>query len=185
MNLDEIIKDVKKYMSEKRYTHSLSVMKRIEELAKIYGVDIETAKKVGIAHDIAKEMTEEESFKYAKENDIYLDELEKEVPYLLHGKIGADMTKKLYGFTENMQKAIMYHTTGNPEMDMLANKTEENRKFDDFDIEYEREFANQNIDGAIIFMLEEGIKSHLNKKKLIHPDSLITRNTLLIEMKKC
>lgn len=191
MNLDEIIKDVKKYMSEKRYTHSLSVMKRIEELAKIYGVDIETAKKVGIAHDIAKEMTEEESFKYAKENDIYLDELEKEVPYLLHGKIGADMTKKLYGFTENMQKAIMYHTTGNPEMDMLAkilfaaDKTEENRKFDDFDIEYEREFANQNIDGAIIFMLEEGIKSHLNKKKLIHPDSLITRNTLLIEMKKC
>lgn len=190
MELEEIIKDVKTHMSEKRYIHSLGVMKRIEELAKIYGVDIETAKKVGIAHDVAKEMTKEESLKYVEENGIELDEIEKEVPYLLHGKIGADITKKMYGFTEQMQKAIIYHTTGNPNMDMLAkilyaaDKTEENRDFEQYDVEYERKLANTNIDEALIFMLGETIKINISRKKLIHPNSVITRNMLLIKIQK-
>lgn len=190
MELEEIVKDVKTHMSERRYTHSLGVMKRIEELAKIYGVDVEKAKKVGIAHDIAKEMTKQESLKYADENNIELDEIEKEIPYLLHGKIGADMAKKLYNFDEQMQKAIIYHTTGNPEMDMLAkilyaaDKTEENRNFAQYDVEYERNLANTNIDEALIFMLGETIKFGIDTKKLIHPNSLTTRNTLLIKIQK-
>lgn len=190
MELEEIVKDVKTHMSERRYTHSLGVMKRIEELAKIYGVDVEKAKKVGIAHDIAKEMTKQESLKYADENNIELDEIEKEIPYLLHGKIGADMAKKLYNFDEQMQKAIIYHTTGNPEMDMLAkilyaaDKTEENRNFAQYDVEYERNLANTNIDEALIFMLGETIKFGIDTKKLIHPNSLNTRNTLLIKIQK-
>lgn len=190
MELEEIVKDVKKHMSEKRYIHSLGVMKRIEELAKINGVDIETAKKVGIAHDIAKEMPIEESLNYIKENNIYLDEIEKEVPYLLHGKIGADITKKRYGFTEEMQKAIIYHTIGNPNMDMLAkilyaaDKTEENRNFEQFDVDYERQLSDENIDEALVFMLGETIKINISRKKLIHPDSLNTRNMLLTKIKK-
>lgn len=190
MELEEIVKDVKTHMSEKRYNHSLGVMKRIEELANIYGVDVEKAKKVGIAHDIAKEMTKQESLKYAYENNIELDEIEKEIPYLLHGKIGADMAKRLYNFDEQMQKAIIYHTTGNPEMDMLAkilyaaDKTEENRNFAQYDIEYERNLANTNIDEALIFMLGETIKFGIDTKKLIHPNSLTTRNTLLIKIQK-
>ena len=190
MELEEIVKDVKTHMSEKRYNHSLGVMKRIEELANIYGVDVEKAKKVGIAHDIAKEMTKQESLKYAYENNIELDEIEKEIPYLLHGKIGADMAKRLYNFDKQMQKAIIYHTTGNPEMDMLAkilyaaDKTEENRNFAQYDIEYERNLANTNIDEALIFMLGETIKFGIDTKKLIHPNSLTTRNTLLIKIQK-
>jgi len=190
MELEEIVKDVKTHMSERRYAHSLGVMKRIEELAKIYGVDVEKAKKVGIAHDIAKEMTKQESLKYADENNIELDEIEKEIPYLLHGKIGADMAKKLYNFDEQMQKAIIYHTTGNPEMDMLAkilyaaDKTEENRNFAQYDVEYERNLANTNINEALIFMLGETIKFGVDTKKLIHPNSLNTRNTLLIKIQK-
>lgn len=190
MKLEEIVKDVKTHMSEKRYTHSVGVMKRIEELANIYGVDVEKAKKVGIAHDIAKEMTKQESLKYADENNIELDEIEKEIPYLLHGKIGADMAKKLYNFDEQMQKAIIYHTTGNPEMDMLAkilyaaDKTEENRSFAQYDVEYERNLANTNIDEALIFMLGETIKFGIDTKKIIHPNSLTTRNTLLIKIQK-
>lgn len=190
MDLDKIIEDVKTHMSEKRYIHSLGVMKRIEELAKIYDVDIEIAKKVGIAHDVAKEMSVEQSFKYAEENNIEFDEIEREIPYLLHGKIGADMAKKMYGFDEKMQNAIIYHTTGNPDMDMLAkilyaaDKTEENRNFKEYDVEYERELANKDIDEALIFMLGETIKNNIKSKKIIHPNSVITRNKLLIKIQK-
>ena len=185
MSLEKIEKDVKMRMSEKRFIHSQGVKKRIEELAKIYHIDVETAKKVGIAHDVAKEMSVEESMQYVKENGIILDDMEKKIPYLLHGKIGADYCKKKYGFTKEMQKAIEYHTTGNPNMDLLAkilyaaDKTEENRKFAQYDIEYERKLANEDIDQALVFMLEETIKYNMEKRKLIHPDSILTRNDLL------
>ena len=49
--------DLKNILSEKRYTHSLGVMKEAKLLAKIYGIDEETARLTGLAHDIAKEMT--------------------------------------------------------------------------------------------------------------------------------
>ena len=185
MSLEKIEKDVKMRMSEKRFIHSQGVKKRIEELAKIYHIDVETAKKVGIAHDVAKEMSVEESMQYVKENGIILDDMEKKIPYLLHGKIGADYCKKKYGFTKEMQKAIEYHTTGNPNMDLLAkilyaaDKTEENRKFVQYDIEYERKLANEDIDQALVFILEETIKYNMEKRKLIHPDSILTRNDLL------
>ena len=57
MELKEIQEYVKKQLSEKRYNHSVGVMKRSEELAKMYGADVEIAKKIGIAHDVAKEIS--------------------------------------------------------------------------------------------------------------------------------
>ena len=65
-----------------------------------------------------------------------------------------------------------------------ADKTVENRNFAQYDIEYERNLANTNIDEALIFMLGETIKFGIDTKKLIHPNSLTTRNTLLIKIQK-
>ena len=87
---------------------------------------------MAIAHDIAKEMTDEEMLEYAKLNHIEVDEIESIQPSLLHGKIGADIAAKKYGFTEDMVNAIKWHTTGRKNMSMLekiiyvADKTEEN-----------------------------------------------------------
>ena len=56
MRLEEIQNEIKNRLSEKRYYHSVCVMERCEELAERFKYDIETAKKVGISHDIAKEL---------------------------------------------------------------------------------------------------------------------------------
>ena len=98
MQLEQIREEVKHILSEKRYKHSLGVEKRAAELGAIYGVDIEKAKLAGLTHDIAKEMTKEEIFAYAQENGIQLSPIEREIPKVLHGKIGADICKKKYGF---------------------------------------------------------------------------------------
>ena len=84
MDLDDIQKEIKNRLSEKRYYHSTCVMERCEELAKKFGVDIEIAKKVGISHDIAKELTDEEKIKYCEENNIEIDEIERKNISLLH-----------------------------------------------------------------------------------------------------
>ncbi len=119
METAEIETIVKNTLSEKRYYHSVCVMQKCEELAEIYGVDKETARKVGLVHDIAKEMSEEEKLAYAKENQLAVNEVEQKHVGLLHAKIGADIAKKKFGFTEEMGKAICYHTTGGKNMSML------------------------------------------------------------------
>lgn len=190
MEYEEIENDVKSALSEYRFTHSLGVAKKAVELAKIYGVQEEIAKKVGIAHDIAKEMNEEEMLEYVKTNNIKIDEIETVKPSLLHGKIGADIATKKYGFTEDMVNAIKWHTTGRKNMSMLekiiyvADKTEENRKGTRFNLEKSRELSTQNIDEALIFLMNELITYNVKNEGLIHPETINARNDLLLKDSK-
>lgn len=190
MEYEEIENDVKSVLSEYRFTHSLGVAKKAIELAKIYGVQEETAKKVGIAHDIAKEMTDEEMLEYVKNNNIEIDEIETVKPSLLHGKIGADIAAKKYGFTEDMVNAIKWHTTGRENMSMLekiiyvADKTEENRKGTRFNLEKSRELSTQNIDETLIFLMNEFITYNVKNEWLIHPETINARNDLLLNQGK-
>ena len=154
-NLEEKInKDIKERLSKFRYIHSLGVMKKAEELAKFYGLDVKKARLIGLSHDIAKQMTPAEIEEYLSKYDVELDELEKTNIELMHAKIGADMCKRKYNFDEQMVNAIKYHTTGNPKMDMMAkiifmaDKVEENRDYDD--VEERRKMTLENIDLAII-----------------------------------
>lgn len=185
MEYEEIENDVKSVLSEYRFTHSLGVVKKAVELAKIYGVQEETAKKVGIAHDIAKEMTDEEMLEYVKNNNIEIDEIETVKPSLLHGKIGADIATKKFGFTQDMVNAIKWHTTGRKNMSMLekiiyvADKTEENRKGSRFDLAKSRELSTQDINQALIFLINEFIIYHIKNDGLIHPETINARNDLL------
>ena len=186
MEYKEIENDVKSVLSEYRFTHSLGVAKKAIELAKIYGVQEEIAKKVGIAHDIAKEMTDEEMIEYAKANNIRIDEKETVKPSLLHGKIGADIAAKKFGFTQDMINAIKWHTTGRENMSMLekiiyvADKTEENRKGTRFNLEKSRELSTQNIDETLIFLMNEFITYNVKNEWLIHPETIKARNDLLL-----
>ena len=94
--LEEVEKYAKETLSEKRFSHSIGVMNMAEELAVLYGVDVEKAKICGLAHDIAKEMSKEEALAYVEENNIEIDEVEKINTSLLHGKIGADKSFRGY-----------------------------------------------------------------------------------------
>ena len=117
---EQIKEYIQNILSEKRFYHSECVANRCTELAKIYEVDEEKAKLVGIAHDVAKEMPVEEQIKYAKENGIKLDEIELKNTKLLHAIIGAKICEKEFGFTKDMVEAVRNHTTGTPYMDMLS-----------------------------------------------------------------
>lgn len=183
MELNQIQEEIRKRLSEKRYYHSVCVMERCEELAIKFGFDIETAKKVGISHDIAKELIDEEKIKYCLENNIEIDEMEKKNVSLLHAKIGAHMVEELFGFSEQMSQAIRAHTTGLPQMDMLskilfiADRTSKERNFPDID--YLNELLEEGIDKAVLYILDKKIELQLNKKSNIHINTVITRNKIL------
>lgn len=182
-NIEKIKEELKSILSEKRYNHSIGVMKMAAKLAKKYGISEEEAALVGLTHDIAKELGVPKSMQYVKKNKIEIDKIERKTPSLLHAKIGADMVKNKYQFTKGMQNAIKYHTTGNPHMDKLAkvlyvaDKTEENRKFKE--VEELRKIAMENLDEAVFAILTLDIKKNIDQNRLIHIQSIKTRNALL------
>ena len=187
--LNRINSDLRNTLSEKRYKHSLGVMKKAEELASIYGIDTNVAKLTGLAHDIGKEFSDEEMLKYAKENNIEVDNVEKVNVGLLHAKIGADICKKKYNFTLEMQNAIKYHTVGNENMDLLAkiifvaDKTEEGRNYKKDEkneqLQKVRELSKIDINKALLYEIDSSLIYTIQKHKLVHTDSILTRNKLL------
>ncbi|MFR1777979.1 MAG: bis(5'-nucleosyl)-tetraphosphatase (symmetrical) YqeK [Clostridia bacterium] len=185
MEYKNIERDVEEILSEFRFKHSLGVVKKAVELAKQYGEDEEIVKKVAITHDIAKEMPNEELIKYANENNIEIDEIERINPSLLHGKVGADIVAKKYNFTKDMQNAIKWHTTGKENMTMLekiiyvADKTEENRKETRFNLEKSRELSKEDINKAILFLMDEFIEYNIKRERVIHIETIKARNYLL------
>lgn len=187
MDFESIKKEVEKTLSNKRYIHSCGVAKRAAELAKIYKEDEEKARLIGIAHDIAKEMSKEDALKYAEQNDIVFDEIEQKEPALWHSKIGADIACKKFGFDEKMKQAIIYHTIGNVNMNTmdkiiyLADKTEENRTYPD--IEKARQLSEENIDLGVLYVAKKSILKALEKNSLIHPDTIALINKLILENK--
>ena len=189
MRIEKLKEDLKQTLSEKRYIHSIGVMEMAMELAKIYNVDVESAQIAGLLHDNAKEMTDEEMLQYVKENNIKVSETEKNSIKLLHGKIGADIAKKKYGVSEEIAKAIEYHTTTNPNMDTLAkivyvsDKIELNRKTEKYDVEVERKIAKESLDKAMLLIINDVTKYLIDQNKLIAIESIETRNKLLMSIR--
>lgn len=188
MDLNEIKEYVKENLSEKRYNHSVGVMERSIELAKKYGADVDTCAKIGIAHDIAKELSEEEKLEYVKNNNIEIDEIERKNTPLLHAKIGKDIAIKKLGFSESMGEAIKNHTTGNKNMDIyskilfIADRTSVDRNFEDLD--YLNQLVDVGIDEAVLYIFDKKIELQIKKKAQIHPNGIIARNYLLEKMNK-
>ncbi len=180
--IENIQEELRQTLSGERYNHSIGVMKKAEELAKQYGIDVHIAALTGLAHDIGKEIPNQEKIQYCKEQQIEIDEVEIRNVGLLHAKVGAHITKK-FGFTEEMQKAILYHTTGHLDMDLLAkiifiaDKIEENRDYDG--VEELRKLAIQDIDQCTLIILDKTIQKNIDKGVLIHPDGIFARNQLL------
>lgn len=185
MTLDEIIEFVKERLSQKRFNHCLGTMNMCEKLAKIYSADVEKAKKIGVSHDLAKEMTNDEYLSYMKENGIKLSDEEMEMPFLFHGIVGADIAKKKLGFDDEMCEAICHHTTSKPNMTILqkilyvADKVEEGRTYSDVD--FYRNLAYKDIDECVVKIIDFQISDDIKREIPIPRISVESRNFILEE----
>lgn len=184
---EEVIKEVKKALSEKRFYHSQCVEERCVEFAKIYGADIKKARLVGIAHDIAKELSDEEKIKIMKENNLEINEIEQEHPSLLHGKVGAIIAKEKFDFDDEMIEAIENHTKGTSNMPLLseilfvADSCGIDRKYEGTKETYE--LAKQNLKAAVIRCMDRTIIERIEKQKTIDPKTLEARNEYIKSIK--
>ena len=189
-NIEKIKKDLKQILSEKRYIHSIGTMEKAIELAKKYGEDEEKTALTALTHDIAKEMEVDEYYKYAEENNIELSKDDKMCISVLHGIIGADIVKKKYGFTDEMCKAIYYHTTGITNMTLLgkivyvADKIEDSRDYLEAETLREKFKQCESLEKFILYDIDYyTLPKMIEKKKIIHPNTINVRNEIIEKMK--
>ena len=179
----EIYEIVKNTLSESRLYHSECVADRCVELATIHGVDKDSARLVGLVHDLAKEMPKEEKIRYCEMHYLEIDDIEREYPGLLHGKIAAHIAKTQFGFSEFLCSAIQYHTTGKARMSQLdkilyvADMSSQDRKFEDK--EYVIRLGNENLDECVKYVLKIGITQLISQDKKIHLNSIKALNSFM------
>lgn len=117
----EVIKNkLEMILKKERYVHTLGVMYTAASIAMRYGENIETAMLAGLLHDCGKYCSEEEQIAICQKNNVLLTPSELAVPAMVHAKLGAFLAEYEYHVEDqNICNAILYHTTGRPDMTML------------------------------------------------------------------
>ncbi|MCI8373532.1 MAG: HD domain-containing protein [Lachnospiraceae bacterium] len=119
-NLGLYKKKLRKKLDNERYEHTIGVAYTAAALAMRYGADLEKAQIAGILHDNAKCFSLEKSMQMIEKYNIPVTEAEKLNPALLHSKVGAYLAMHKYKISDKeIIRAILYHTTGRPNMTLL------------------------------------------------------------------
>lgn len=120
IQIDEIQKQMEELLPRKRYLHTQGVSYMAACLAMCYKEDVNRTMIAGLLHDNAKYIDYMTAIAECEKNELTLSRIERENPFLIHGKLGAFYAKTKYGVEdEEILSAITYHTTGKPEMTLL------------------------------------------------------------------
>lgn len=185
----EIVNVIGLRLSSRRFQHSLGVAQAAWDLAEHYGQNNEKAKLIGLLHDYAKGMSGQDLLTVAEENHLIGNEVDKQLPDLLHAPVGAVLVKKELGIKDQeIIKAISFHTMGSIEMSdldkiiFLADMIEPGRDYPG--LERLKCLAFRDLDEAMLFGLESTIKYCLEQKRILHPQTIAVRNYFLQMLKK-
>ena len=118
--LEQMNKRLRKYIDDNRFYHTQGVRFTSAALAMAHGEDIRKAETAGLLHDCAKCIPDGKKIKICEKNGLPMSKIERENPFLLHGKVGAWVAEKKYDVKdEGILDAIRWHTTGRPGMTKL------------------------------------------------------------------
>lgn len=172
-SVSEIENIVKEILSEKRARHTFNCAKLAKELAIRFGASSEDAYIAGLLHDITKEESHENQLKLCNKYDIILDSLILSMPQLIHAQTAAYVAKYEFEASDEICRAIYYHTTACANMSMLdkclwlADLIEPGRNFPGVD-DIRREAA-RNLNCACLMGVRQTIFYLSKENKKIHP----------------
>lgn len=186
MDNQRITDYLNKNLSAERYRHTICCAGLAAELAMIYGEDKNKAYKAGLLHDVAKELSVDKMREYIKNNGMHVDVYMENNPALLHAYASAAMAEVIFDVDDKeILSAITYHTTGKENMTLLekiifiADASDESRTYDK-KIEQWRELAKNDIDAAILKVLDFNIVKVVNRGFVLHENTVKARNYLVI-----
>ena len=166
--------------------HIYRVRDIAKQLAPSHSIDPERAALGMLAHDVARAMPDRELLHRAGELGLPIGTVEREVPILLHGPVGAEILVKEDGLADpSIHQAVYWHTTAHPDLDslgklvFLADKLDP-QKFVAYPYQpLLRQLAMEDLDKAVLEFLSRETVSLVSQGLMVHPKVLETRNHLL------
>lgn len=116
---DELRPIAMSYLKPKRMPHVLGTEQEAVRLVRRYGGDETQARIAALLHDCTKKLDMAQQLALCERYGIMLDELEQRALKLLHSKTGAAIARDVFGVEDAVYDAILYHTTGKPDMTRL------------------------------------------------------------------
>ncbi len=166
--------------------HIYRVRDIAKQLAPKHGVDPELAALSMLAHDVARAMPDEELLHRAVELGLPVGVVERKLPLLLHGPVGAELLVKEDGLADpSIHQAVYWHTTAHPDLDSLGKLVFMADKLDPQKAvvyPYQlllMQLATEDLDKAVLEFLSRETVSLVSRGLMVHPKVLETRNHLL------
>lgn len=194
-DFEELEERLKKHIDRKRYRHTKGVEMTAACMAMKHGYEAglredelreftERCRVAGLLHDNAKNLSDEEMLDKCKKFKLPVSEIERNNPYLLHGKVGAVYLAKRYEIDDDeIASAIACHTTGKPAMSLLekilfvADYIEPGRD-KQANLELVRYLAMVDLDTAVYKISEDTVNflSHRKKASCLDENTVLTRD---------
>ncbi len=170
------------HLSGSRIPHVLGTEETAAALAKRWGADEEEARRAALLHDCTKKLRREEHLALCRMYGIETDPYEAAEAKLLHAKTGAAVARAVYGVSDQVHDAILWHTTGKADMTLLekiiylADYIEPTRDF--CDLTQLRKLAMEDLDRALLLGLTMAVDDLGRKGMVLHPNSVAARDYL-------
>jgi nicotinate-nucleotide adenylyltransferase len=107
------------FLNPERVPHVAGCEAEAVRLAARWDGDVASAAEAAILHDMTKKLKLDEQLHLCGKYGIICDAVELENPKLLHAKTGAAMASDLFGVSDEVSRAILWHTTGRAGMTKL------------------------------------------------------------------
>jgi nicotinate-nucleotide adenylyltransferase len=113
--------EVRTCLEAERFKHSKNTALLSWDLCRRFGFDPQKGYLAGIAHDLCKDMEDNELIRLARSDGGGISKLEQKKPGLLHARAAAVYVNRKYGIKDkDILEAIRYHTTGVRDMGPIA-----------------------------------------------------------------
>lgn len=167
-------------ISVNRLEHSLATELEAVRLAAHWREDTAAAGWAALLHDCTKHWTTERHLQLCEKHSIIIDNAFAKSPKLLHSVTASIVAEREFNAPPHIVKAISNHTTGRGDMSPLekiiyiADKIEPVRNYSG--VEHCRELAYQDLNRAMLEMLNRNIYKLESERKPIHQNTLIARD---------
>ncbi len=182
--VEEIVHFARIMMKPSRLRHTVMVRDCAIALAQIHGLNPRRVEIMAMAHDLFRDVDPLKLLKISEIWGLDVEEIERENPVLLHGKVSAEFLRRRFGVKdEGVLLAVAYHTSGHPDLDeegralVIADTVSYDREFEC--AEELREIARRDLNRAFREVIRNRIEYALKTGRYVLEMSARTWNSLV------
>ena len=157
------------------------------ELAERHKIDAARTELGILAHDVMRATPGRELLRMAEEAGLPVGVLDRRLPILLHGPVGAESVRRENDLADDeILEAVRWHSTAHPSLSPLgklvfiADKLDPQKAAADPYQPELRKMAEEDLDLAVLEFLSREAEGRIQRREPVHPISIETINCLLI-----